>query len=321
MAMLTLMEVAKRNGTSNIVGLIEEVTTFAPELEELMGITISGTSYKTRIRKQYPNVGFRAANQGTPLGSSKYDNARKECFIIDSQIQVDQAVADAPEEGGADLLLSDEAIGVMRQTLITIGTQVWGGIQAGSKYGFQGLASQVDASLDNNLGGVAANSTSVFGVWNNEQGVHFVFGGNKGLDMKETWREQQVLDGNGLPYTAYVNNLYGWIGLAMNHTKSVGRLSGCDGTTAAKSVSDIALAKLLSQFPVGYKPSKWFMTRPAAYQLQASRSYVSGTNGTLAGLGDRSSTGREITAPWPTESMGIPIVITDSIPADNLLPA
>lgn len=321
MAMISLMEVAKRNGTSNIVGLIEEVTTFAPEMMELMGITIPGTSYKTRIRKSYPNVGFRAANQGTPLTASTYDNARKECFIVDAQIQVDQAVADAPEEGGADLLLSDESIGVMRQLLITMGRQVWGGIQAGSKYGFQGLASQVDSTLDLGKGGVAANSSSVFGVWNNEQGVHFVFGGNKGIDMAENWRIQQVLDANSNPYTAYVNNLYGWIGLAMNHTKSVGRLAGCDGTTAAKTVSDSNLATLLAAFPIGYKPSKWFMSRPSALQLQLSRSFVSGTNGTITGADAKSSTGREVTAPWPTESNGIPIVITDSIPTDDLLPA
>lgn len=321
MAMLTLMEVAKRNNTSNLVGLLEEVTTFAPELQEILGITIPGTTYKTRIRKSYPAVGFRAANQGTALAASTYDRATKECFIIDSQLQVDQAVADSPEEGGADLLMADEAIGVMRQLAITIGTQVWGGIQAGSKYGFQGLASQVDASLVLDGGGTAANSASVFGVWNNEQGVHFVFGGEKGIDIGTNWRLQQVLDSNGLPFTAYVNNLYGWMGLAVEHTKSIGRLKNCDGTSAAKTVSDANLATLLAKYPVGYKPSKWFMNRPSALQLQLSRSFVSGTNGTVTGADAKSSTGREVTAPWPTESNGIPIVVTDSIPADNLLPA
>jgi len=276
--MLTLLDVAKMNGTDEIVGLIEEVVTFAPELMSIGGRVISGTSFKTLIRTGFPPVGFRAANQGSVSGNSTYDQATKECYILDGQIAVDEAVATAPESGGADLLLAREATGIMRQTLIAVGQQVWSGTSA-NKAGFQGAAAQVDASLYSNAGGVAANSTSVFGLWQNTEGVEFIFGGGKGLGMKPDWRVQTLYDGNGKPYTGFVNNIFGWIGLAVNHTKSIGQLAGCDGTNAAKSVTDANLAALLAKYPVGMAPTNWYMTRAARFQLQASRSFIgNGTN-------------------------------------------
>jgi hypothetical protein len=87
---------------------------------------------------------------------------------------------------------------------------------------------------------------------------------------------------------------------------AVGRLK--DATEdSAKGVTDARLAELLSKYPVGYRPNYWLMNRRSAYQLQASRS------STVNALGSKSSTGNEVWAPLPTESNGIPIVVTDSI--------
>jgi len=74
-----------------------------------------------------------------------------------------------------------------------------------------------------------------------------------------------------------------------------------------KGVTDARLGELLSKYPVGYRPDVWMMNRRGAFQIQTSRS--STVNGTAA----KSATGNEVWAPLPTESNGIPIVITDSI--------
>src|ERR1043165_2602750 len=93
---LSLLDVSSRRGTDQAVGLVEEVITYAPEMEKIMGRPIPGTYYTARVRTAYTaNAAFRKANAGVALSASNYNQKRFDCFFFDAQLQVDEAVARA----------------------------------------------------------------------------------------------------------------------------------------------------------------------------------------------------------------------------------
>lgn len=308
--LLTLLDITKRNGTDQSVGLVEEITTVAPEIDVIMGRPIPGTTYKTRIRKALPaGPAFRQANAGTAIVSSAYDQKLSQCFIFDAQLQTDQAVADAPEEGGREMLLADEAAGVVREKAIALGDQFYRGTTADAK-GFQGLQAFYDSTnMEVDATGTTSSvKTSAWIVWNDLQGVHFIFGNNIGLQMGQ-WRLQQV-GSSGSYFMAYVNNLYGWVGLSMNHSKSVCRIKNIEDASG-KTLTDALISKALQKFPLQILNSGRlviFMNRAARGQLQRSRSVT-----IFSGMGAKATAAYEAVAPLPDEAFGIPIVTTDSI--------
>jgi hypothetical protein len=313
-ALISLLDITKRSGSDQAIGLLEETTTFSPELQTLMGRAISGTSYKATSRT-LPTVAFRKANDGSDTLKSVYKQILSECFILDAQLQVDKAVADAEARGGVNVsvgdIMFDEAQAILTASGITIGSQTWYGTSADA-LGFAGIASLTSALNVTATGApviaaggtTASVQTSAYLVWNNIKGAHFVWGNNQGF-MMEPWRTQQVSGANSKPLTAYVSNLQGWIGLAVNHTKSVGRIANCEDA-ANKRLTDALGAKLLQYIPIQIQNSgglRWFMNQQAAYQLQLSRS--AGTAITAAAP--------LAFAPMPTDLGGIPITITNSI--------
>lgn len=308
MADPTLLDVAKLTGHDTVVGLIEQNLTVAPEIARFPVKTIKGTSYKLALRNSYPSVGFRSANDGVARGKSEYDSKLIECFIIDSQIRCDKAVAMAHEDGVAGYQMR-EASGVMAQTLIEIGSQIFYGLTVDAK-GFPGLT-EIHTAINNGIvvdagGTTSATGSSVWGVKLGDQGVQLVFGNGTTLELGD-WQEQQV-DGAtaSTSLTAYTNALTGWVGLQVGSKYSIGRLK--DATAdSGKGVTDARLGELLSLYPIAYRPDVWIMNRRSAYQLQSSRS------STVNALASKSATGAEVWAPLPTESNGIPIIVTDSI--------
>ena len=339
--LLSLLDITKRRGNDQAVGLLEDTITYAPELSAIMGRPITGTQYKT-LHRTLPKVGFRQANAGSTTVKGNYRQALHECFIIDAQIQADKAVVDSagkgdgPESDIGDPLF-DEAQGVIMATYITVGAQLYYGTSNDAN-GFAGIASltpNLNAAKNQqpavvSAGGSTANvQTSVYLVWENLRGSHFIFGDNSGLTMLPEWRIQQVLDDNDSnhikKYTAYVNNLQGWIGWAVNHPLSVARLGNVSLATDSKPVTDSLIAQLLSYLPLQMRseaianlntggPNKFgpglklLMNPLAAYSLQQSRSPVTSGTGTAISASD-SLRFSEL----PTASNGIPIVYTDSI--------
>ena len=59
MAVTTLLDIAKANGSDAAVGLIEEVMTYSPEVSRGAARTIKGLSYKTLVRTTLPTAAFR----------------------------------------------------------------------------------------------------------------------------------------------------------------------------------------------------------------------------------------------------------------------
>ena len=319
MAQGTLLDIAKLNGSDKVVGLVEENLTHAPELSVVPGRTIRGTSYRTTSRDTYPGVGFRQANGGTTYTKSTFLNRQFECYIFSGNIRVDVAVAAAFEDG-PEAYKAIEASGVMKQTLIDIGAQFFGGVTIDAN-GFPGIKAFHDAFCTElatdiviDAGGTTATTgSSVYGVKFGDQGVQFIFGNGAGLSLGE-WFQQMVNDGvSGSDYLAHVASMNAWIGLQAANPYCIGRLK--DATEdAGKGVTDSLLEDLLALYPVGYVPDAWFMTRRSLRQLQKSRSVV-----LSSGVPQRNNaaptggTGTEIAAPRPTEACGIPIIVTDSL--------
>jgi hypothetical protein len=316
--LVSLLDITKRSGSDQAIGLLEETTTFAPELDVLMGRPISGTVYRATSRT-LPTVSFRKANDGSDTVKSAYSQKLAECFIIDAQMQADKAIVDAEAKSGVNTsvgdILFDEAQGVLLGAGITVGAQFYYGTNSDAQ-GFNGIQSLLGALNTGTgpsnpppvigAGGTTSNAqTSVYLVWNHIRGCHFVWGNNQGLSMMPEWRVQQVQGNNNKPMTAYVNNLQGWIGLAVNHTKSVARIANCEDATN-KRLTDALGAKLLSYIPMSIQNSgglRWFMNQQAAYQLQVSRTASTSI-----------TSEKPLAFPaTPTEMCGIPITITNSI--------
>jgi len=300
---LTLLDITKQNGTDAAVGLVEENRDFAPEISVLKGRPIKGTSYTASVRVDLPSGGpaFRRANEGSDLLASQYDQRLNQCFFMDGQMQVDEMVAKA-SEFGVDTVLAREAIGVFRRKVLNLGSQIYYGTAKDAK-GFPGYVSLYDvANMDiiaQAKGSLGATTSSAWLVVNEPDAVELIYGENAGLDMG-TWMRQQVKDANGKSFMAWVNNLSGLVGLSMNYTKSLCRIKNLNGTTG---LTDALVAKALSFFPVGTKPTHLFCNRLQRYMLQQSRTPVAGA--VTAGLLNF--------APTPTESNGIPLFVTDSL--------
>ena len=339
--LVTLLDITKRKGNNQEVGLLEDTITYAPELSAISGKPISGTQYKT-LHRTLPTVGFRQANTGSATVKGNYRQSLHECAIIDAQMQADKAVVDAQGKGSgpeADIgdLLFDEAQGVIMATYITVGSQLYYGTSNDAN-GFIGIAAltpnlnqaknQVPA-VTTAGGSTASVQTSAYLIWENLRGAHFIFGNDSGLTMLPEWRIQQVIDDNDSnktkKYTAYVNNLQGWIGFAVNHPLSVGRIGNINLVTDSKPLTDKLVAELLSYIPLQMRseaianlntggPNKFgpglklLMNPAAAYSLQQSRSPL------ISGVGTAITAADQLKfAQLPVESNGIPIVYTDSI--------
>lgn len=298
MSNLTFLDLAARTGSDAIIGLIEDVTTSAPEFRSVLARPLPGTSYKLTRRTALPSPAFRDANPGS-LASSKssYVQDLKQMYFLDCPLEVDEMIVKGDSRDIGDLL-SDEAAGALEAAFNVLGSQFYYGTAADEK-GFAGLESQL--SVDSVFAGGTTSTTSAYLVDISMQGVHFVVG-NDGEIALPDWMKQKVSNGN----MAFVSNLSSFIGLNVGHTNAVYRVRGVNA--ASNKLTDAKGAELMSKVPgrIAAKGTlRWFMNRTAAYSLQLSRSAV--------GQVDAGSRGMPAFAPFPTELGGVPIVITDSL--------
>jgi hypothetical protein len=322
---LSLLDITARRGTDQAVGLVEEVVTYAPEIEKVMGRPIPGNYYTARVRTLLPGGGaFRKANAGVSISSSRYIQKRFDCFNFDAQLQIDEADIKTAENQGdsAAAVMADEAGGAMRQKAIVMGQQFYTGPTDDPSGGFPGLINFVNSAQVIDASGTAGGACEVaWFIWMHPQGVHFLFGGNQGLDIAP-WTKQQVKDSTGASFMAWVSNINGLIGLSCAHVRAVGAIKNIDNTvsggTYAHPITDKLIAQLESKFPVGIQPNLVFMSRASRAGLQVSR-----TPTLFAQLGGGRPTVGDIgaIAPLPTATMsGVPIVPSDSIQLGNQNP-
>lgn len=306
MPLPTLLDVVKLNGADGAVGLIEEATKAVPEVRLGAARTIRGLNYKTNVRAAVPAVGFRNANEGTEVKGSVFEQRLVECYLLNPPFEVDQAVADAYEDG-AMAYLAIEALGIAEGAFQALGTAFFYGAHPtlGRPNAFPGLLqAHDDATMIVDAGGTAANAgSSVWLVRWGVQDVQWVLGQGGRVEVTDPVLVR-LTDASGRPYMGYHQELYLRPGLQVGSVYSVCRIKNLT-EEANKGLTDKLLYDALKKFPAGRGPNAIYMSRRSLYQLRASRT---ATNATGA------------PAPIPTDFEGaagsgerIPIFVTDSI--------
>lgn len=295
---LTLLDVARRNAGDDVVGLVEEILTVAPEFRTLPVKPRSGISYPITRRIGRATGGFRNVNEGIAADKSKYETVLVPMFFFDAQLRVDEAIVKA-DGGKLGDILAGESAGQLQEAYVTLGDQVYRGTTA-SKKGFAGFREQLDSSLYVDATGTGGTTHTAWAVFEGDQGVHCPIGNDGAFGIGQ-WMRQQVTDANSNPYMAWVNNLSFYVGLALGSRYAIGCVKNI---TEAKPLTDSLGTQLFAKFKVGRKPTRWFMSRDVVYWLQKSRSAI----GQVATDANGSAF-----SPPPTSLAGVPIVETDSI--------
>jgi hypothetical protein len=310
MSRITLLDVAKNNGSDTIVGLVEESISVAPEVAVFPVRSVEGTGFKTLVRTGLPSVDFIAASQGIEAGKSTFENKHFDCGLLGGRIEVWKSVLDAPENGPASDIKATEAAGVMEAAMRKVGKQIFYGKTAlGSEKGFVGLVSMVDGALIKDATGTTANTgSSVYMVKFGPRDVSLVMGRNATMELSD-FRVESLEDADGNKGPGEVADLASWIGLQQASKNSVVRIKNLTADSG-KGLTDAMLSSALNLFPSGVIPDAIFMSRRSREQLQAARSALVSlrADGKTGSLG-----GGAAYVPTPTDFEGIPIIATDSI--------
>lgn len=311
MALPTILDLAKMNGSDAVVGLVDEATRAVPELSGRVRHlgqdrvvpnvgatrTIKGQQYKTLVRTSLPSAAFRDANEGTDAQKSSWANIFVETFILNPRWECDRAIADNHEDG-PEAFIAQEADAVTSAAMMALGKQFYYGRgTGGDAKGHPGLINSVDAGMVvDATGTVDLTCSSVWAVTFGPKFVQWVFGMNGKMEITDV-RVESLMDANSKRFTGFVQELLAYAGVQVLNKFSVGRIKKLTAE-AGKGLTDARLGSLLALFPTGYAPDCFFASRRSLEQLRASRT---ATN----------VTGAE--APTPTEFQGIPLIPTDSI--------
>lgn len=302
MSNITLFDLVTLQRNDTLVGLVEDVTTYAPEFSQVPVTRRAGTYYEIAKRTALPAAQFRRINDGVTPGKSSYKKELKEMFFMDAIINVDEAIFKGDDRSTGDIL-SHEAQGELQSAIITLGGQFYYGT-TNSAYGFAGIRSQLSGSVQ---AGGTTNTTSAYLVWFNLWGVSFDVGNDGEIAMPPFQRQQvaaSTVGGLTGHLFAWVSNISCFIGLSVKSNYSIWAVTGIN--TSNKWTDDLG-AQLLALIPLNRRQGlTWFANRIAHSTLQRGRTV------TLFGAGSTLPNQGTI-APLPENCMGFPIIVTDSI--------
>lgn len=293
---VTLLDVAKSQGSEGLVALVEEVVKAVPEMAMGDSRPIKGLSYKQNVRTALPGGSFRNANEGTAPVKSTFEERLFNCFIANPIWKCDKAVADIHEDGPAAYIAA-EGVGITMGQMIHVGRQFYYGTGNDSK-GFPGLKATYDAAnmTIDATGSTPSTGSSVWFVKWGPLGVQFLYGNNASLQLSDV-KEIVETDAEGKTLTKYHQEMLAWVGLKQASLNSVVRIKNLTAQTG-KGLTDGLLADAMALFPAGYMPDVIFASRRSITQLRKSRTATT-------------ETGKEV--PLPKDFDGIPLVATDSI--------
>lgn len=317
MAILSLYDLAVLNRADEYTGLIEDVTTVAPEFMEFASYSRAGTWYEMVQRVTLPTAQFRNTNAGVTPSKSTYKKSVKEMFNLDVNLNIDEAVWKADEARlGAIWML--EAAGAMRAASILLGQQVYYGTSADAS-GFSGVRTQFSATV---AAGGTTGTTSAYLLWMDaKEGCRFDVGNNGSFAISAPIR-QQIADPNNSAKNlfAYVGNLQSWIGFNVGSEFSVFGATGIGTTVSAPNTNgftDALGSQLVSYVPLPRRNNlKWFINRTTQSILQQTRTTVNpgiATYSAAYAQQPMGADGHPGFSPLPDSCVGYPIVVTDSI--------
>jgi hypothetical protein len=294
-AFLTTSEVAKFNDSDLDIGILSEVLNDAPVLAAIAAKSIAGVTYNYLKETAAPNVGFRSENAGRENSVGQYTKVAVDLKILDASYYLDIAVAEA-DERGASAALATQAVSHLRSAMFHAEKEIINGDQTG---GFGGFADQISAlsnSMCVNAGGSTADTgSSVYAVVSSPAEVSVVWGQSGEINVGDTVVQKH--DATTGSYPVYYTPISAYCGLQVGTDYSLGAIRNITEDSSAKLTDDM-IADLLSKFPAGKRPSMLVMNRRSLAQLRDSRVASHPTGAPV---------------PFPSDSFGVPIVVSDAV--------
>jgi hypothetical protein len=307
MSSVTLLDLLKlKSGSDGVLHLADAVGQAAPEVMALPSTTIKGTSYDVTLVTAYPTASFRKANAGVTASGASFETRKAQCFILDTRIEVDKAVARAHDKGPDALMALYSALS-FKSALLAVGKQtIYGEATDGS--GFPGLSQMVTTGMTVDATGATANAgSSVYFLFGGEFGVQYVYGEGSTFELQPFY-DGEGSDAAGKKFPAHISYLNSRPGLSCASPYAVGKIKNLCSATG-KGLTDSLCAQLLEKFPTDVFPTAVLMNRARRGELQRSRTVTLQGNGKAGSVGSQDGN----IAPIPTEVFGIPIICTDSI--------
>lgn len=297
----TLADLVKIND-QNLADLdVSDLLDEAPLLKRLFAQTASnGTEHKYLKQTGEPAVGFRDANDGRENKASADTLVTVTLKILDASFACDKALADAYRKG-RDAYIAREANRHLRAAFKEAEQQIFYGT-GNDAAGFAGLATNAlfDALADTatvvNAGGTTASTGSSCWLFRtNENACSLITGEDGEMKIGESV-VQRVAGATGF-YPAYWTPITAWLGLQLGGVYDIVRIANLTADSG-KGLTDALISTAISKFKASGAPNLIACSRRSLRQLQSSRT---ATNPTGA------------PAPFPQDSFGIPIVVTDQI--------
>jgi hypothetical protein len=304
-AYLTTTDVAHFNKTDMDI-LVSDVLDDAPFLSVLAARTVLGNTFKYSKITANPAVGFRAVNDGVENTKGTYTSVTLDLKVLDASFAVDIAAALA-DERGLEHMMGVEALAHMRQAMAEVEQQIFYGT-GNDAGGFGGFATQTnlnniaDAQVVNAGGTTASTGSSVYLVRTGDADCQVLWGQQGVISIGERQIVERAGSATGR-FPAYYHPITGWCGLKVGSIYSVVRIANLTADSG-KGLTDSLIAQALEKFPASRGPNYIVMNRRSHRQLQSSRT---ATNPTGA------------PAPFPSESFGVPIVVTDQLSSTEAL--
>ena len=318
---LTTADYLKRRGDP-LIGLVNDVINNAPEFRLFPALLKQATTYFISRVIANPTVQFADVNQGVNLSASQFDMITAQMKLINSQMAIRKSFTLLDRSNPLENILTGEATRVIRQAFINMGQQIYYGLSADTK-GFLGLQSmisglsgfEVDAAVvAGNSANAAGCNSSAYLLRLSEEGVSISLGNNADINLTP-WTEQMLPvtnpDGSTGYDTVYASSFMGFFGLTVASNFSAWRVKNISskvssGGAAKNPLTDIVGEQLVALIPLQFRENlHWFMSRDAAFSLQASRQAVTTQITTAEGTYGPS--------PIPTMLAGYPVTITESL--------
>lgn len=288
-----------RNGPVNVSDILND----SPFLRTVAADTTPETTYKYSKYSTAPTVGFRDVNDGRENSKSSDTQVSVDLKLLDLSFDIDKALADNYNKGGASALLSLEAMRHIQAGFFLAERQFfYGTVSPGNSSGFSGLGNETDlngasdAQVINAGGTTSATGSSVWAVRLGNDDCKMILGYSGQIQVGDPCVIQRAGSSTGtLP--AYYVPQHAYMGIQRGSTYSAARLANLTAETG-KGCTDAQIAKLLELFPASRMPTHLVMNRRSLRQLQSSRT-ATNSSGTPA--------------PFPTEAFGFPIIVTDAI--------
>lgn len=297
--MSTLAELIKINDLNLADIQVSDLLLDAPFLARLEAVGASnGTQHKYLKQTTACGAAFRDIGDGTANAGSADTLVTDTLEYLDASFTRDIALARG-YKAGTDAYIARESIRAMAAAMFKAEQQLIYGTASDSA-GFAAMAQALDNSDDSmvvNAGGTTASTgSSVWLIRSDIDDVASVIG-NDGMISMPDWFYTRAAGSVTGTYTAICQDISWYMSIQLGGAYSLARI--CNLTAdSGKGLTDDLISDAISLFPAARQPNMMIMNRRSMKQLQQSRTATSATGAP---------------APFPMESFGIPIIVTDAI--------